>query len=256
MSRRQLVDAVEHRVRRGDVAERGEERRRGRGDAAGLVGKGEQGLDLGGEAQLVAGSGPEQRLLPGAVARQYEALTGVVPDRQPEHPLELGDAVGAVPGVQGDDGLDVALRPERIPGALAALAQLRGVVDLAVADHPDGAVGALKRLIAGGQVHDREPAGAEARARVADDALAVRPAVGEGGGHRGEPLGVTEGRAGEGHRAEDAAHRSPPSRDGAARPIRRVAAVLVQQRQVRHRRAAVAVVGAEHEHGGLGARVP
>ena len=255
MSRRQLVDAVEHRVRRGDVAERGEERRRGRGDAAGLVGKGEQGLDLGGEAQLVAGSGPEQRLLPGAVARQYEALTGVVPDRQPEHPLELGDAVGAVPRVQGDDGLDVARRPERIAGALAALAQLRGVVDLAVADHPDGAVGTLERLIPGRQVHDGEPASAEARALVSHDALAVGSAVRERGGHRGDRSGVTERQPRERHDAEDAAHVSVPRHD-TARPIRRVAPVLVHEREAGHRGAPVAVVGAEHEHGGLGARVP
>src|SRR5207247_3600471 len=188
-------------------------------DAARLVGEAEQGLHLGGEAQLVADARPEQRLLPGAMAGEDQPAARVVPKRQAEHPFEARDAVGSLARVQRHDGLDVALRPERIAAALAVPAQLGRVVDLAVTDHPDVAVGALKRLIAGGQVHDREAAGAEARAGVPDDALAVGPAVGEGGGHRCEPVGVAEGRAGERDRAEDAAHvASPPGPLGTSPP--------------------------------------
>src|SRR5213082_3277493 len=125
--------------------------------------------------------------------------------RQPCH------GVRAQALIQRDDGLDVARRAERIPRALAFLAQRGRVVNLAVADHPDRMVGTLERLIAGGQVHDGEAAGAQSGALVADDALAVRAAVRQRGGHRVEAARVSEGSAGERDGAEDAAHLPHPS---------------------------------------------
>jgi hypothetical protein len=217
MGRRELRDAVEHRVRGGDVAERAVQRRCRGVHAARLVGVDEQRLDLRGEPQLAVHLCPKQRLLTGAVARQHQPLVPVVPHRHPEHPLEPADAVRPEALVQRHDGLDVAGRAERIAGARILAAQLRGVVDLAVANHPDGAIGALERLIAGGQVHDGEPAGAQARARVADGALAVGAAVRERGRHRGQAVGVLERRARERDGAEDAAHYRrflPPPRLG------------------------------------------
>src|SRR5207237_1181787 len=156
-----------------------------------LVRVDEQRLYLGGEPQLARYLGPEQRLFTGPVARQHEAAARVVPHGEPEHPLEPCHGVGPEPLIQRHDRLDVARRTERIPRTLAFLAQRRRVVDLAVADHPDRVVGTLERLVARGQVHDGEAAGAEAGA-------------------------VPQGCTGERDGAEDAAHYRtlPPRRGG------------------------------------------
>ena len=206
----ELRDAVEHRVGRGDVAERAVQGC-GRGvHAARLVGIGEQRLDLRREPQLAVPLRPKQRLLASAVARENQPFVAVVPYRQAEHPLEPSDAVRAEAFIQRHDRLDVARRAERIACEGLLAAQLRGVVDLAVADHPDGAVRTLERLVAGGQVHDGEPAGPQPRALVAHDALAVGTAVGERGTHGGEAIGMRERGARERDGAEDAAHYRPP----------------------------------------------
>src|SRR5207244_13279167 len=70
--------------------------------------------------------------------------------------------------------------------------QLRRIVDLAVTHHPDLAVRALERLIAGREIHDREPARAHARALVTDDAFAVGPAVAQCSGHPRERVRMAE----------------------------------------------------------------
>ena len=62
------------------------------------------------------------------------------------------------------------------------------------------------RLIAGREIHDREPARPDARALVADDAFAVGPAVAQGGGHPLEGVRMAERRLTARYRAEDAAH--------------------------------------------------
>ena len=204
-----LRDAFEHRQWSRHVAQRAVERGRLGIEAPALVGVGEQGLNLGGEPQLALCLDPEERLFSGAVARQDEALTSIVPDGEAEHAFEPRYTVGTEPLVQGDDGLDVARRAERIAGPDARVAQLARVVDLAVTDHPDGAVGILKRLVAGGEVHDGQAAGAETGALVAHDAFAVGTAVRERGRHGRDAVGVLERSAGEGDGAEDAAHYRP-----------------------------------------------
>src|SRR5258705_13851777 len=89
--------------------------------------------------------------------------------------------------------------------------QMGGVVDLAVADHPAGAVGTLERLVSGGKVHDREAPGAEPCPRMADDALTVGSAMAQRLGHGGQALRGAQRRACPGgYRAEDAAPGLPP----------------------------------------------
>src|SRR5439155_6551949 len=211
-----LRDSVEHCIRGGDIAERAIQRRRDGVHATRLVGVGQQRLDLRCEPQLAVYDRPEERLLAGAVAGQYQPPVPVVPHRQAEHSLEPSDAVRAEALIQRNDRLDVAGRAERVAGEGILAAQLRRVVDLAVADHPDGRIRALERLVARGQVHDGEPAGAQARALVTHDALAVGTPVGECGGHGGDTVRVPERRARERDGAEDAAHyrRPPPPRRG------------------------------------------
>jgi len=203
-------------MRRGHVSQRRVQARRDVVHAARLIREDEQGLDLGGEPQLAGHIGPKQRLFAGAVAGEHQASLGVVPHGQPEHALQPAHAVGAEARVQRHDRFDVARRTERIAGAGAFVAQLASVVDLAVADHPDRAVRTLERLIAGREIHDGEPAGAQARPLVPDDALPVRAAVRECRGHCRDAVGMFERGARERDGAENAAHyrTTPPPRGG------------------------------------------
>ena len=61
--------------------------------------------------------------------------------------------------------------------ALELAAQLAVVVDLAVADQPDRAVGVAQRLLAAFEVDDRQAAMPERRALVVIDAFAVGAAM-------------------------------------------------------------------------------
>jgi hypothetical protein len=63
--------------------------------------------------------------------------------------------------------------------ALELAAQLAVVVDLAIADQHDRAIGVVQRLPAAGQVDDREAPMAECHEIVMMDSLAIRAAMGE-----------------------------------------------------------------------------
>ena len=102
------------------------------------------------------------------------------------------------------EDLGVPAGAELVPVAEELLPQRGVVVDLAVLDDMDGAVLVRDRLVAGLEVDDREPAGGEREASVADDAVRVRPAMGEDGAH---PLGALRGRRpGERHHSGNPAH--------------------------------------------------
>src|SRR2546426_8446374 len=57
--------------------------------------------------------------------------------------------------------------------------ELRVVVDLAVIDDPDAPRLARHRLVTGREIDDLEPSHGEPRGPLDEDALVVRPAVGE-----------------------------------------------------------------------------
>ena len=97
-------------------------------------------------------------------------------------------------------------RPERVAPGFEAAAEGGEVVDLAVEDGPDRAVLVGERLVAAGEVDDREPAEAERGVVVAVGPRVVGPPVLEPGDHRRQ-VGVAQGpgRVGPG-RAADPAH--------------------------------------------------
>src|SRR5437667_1789440 len=189
------MDALEHCIRSRHIAERAIQRQGFAIDAPELIGEFKERLYLGSEAQLSVQLGPEQRLLSRAIAREQQPLARIVPDRESKHPLEPGNRVGAEALVEGHDCFDVATRAEGIAPRRCFTSQIIGVVDLAVTHHPDLAIGALERLIAGREIHDGEPAGADARALMPDDAFAIRPAVFEGRGHARDRFWVAQRRA-------------------------------------------------------------
>src|SRR5262249_40761667 len=86
--------------------------------------------------------------------------------------------------VQVDQHLRVAVRVELVAALFQAGPQLAIVVHLPVEDDLDRTVLIADRLIAAGQVDDRQPAAGQPEAGRAPQPLGVRPAVGEAVRHR------------------------------------------------------------------------
>ena len=154
------TDRAKHRPRLGDVAELQILRDRDVIEIAADVGMPQDALQLGREEDLLTDARIEQRLLAGAIARQQQRARAAIPDREAEHSVELRDRVGAAIEIQRNDRLDIGVRSKRIVGK--SRADLRGVVDLAVAFEPDLRAGRRKRLIGAlVQVDDAQALGAD-----------------------------------------------------------------------------------------------
>src|SRR5262245_57253810 len=94
----------------------------------------EQSLDLRGEPHLFADGGIEQRFFARPVPSQDEPRGRVVPDRQSERGVELGNPLDAAVEVKRENRLDVGTRAEG--ESAVAPVQGRRIVDLAVAREP------------------------------------------------------------------------------------------------------------------------
>ena len=90
--------------------------------------------------------------------------------------------------------------------AFELLAELAEVVDLAVEDDPDRLLGVGHRLMAAGQIDNRQSAKAEAERTRDVHALIVRPTVGDGPTHRHDVLGKDGSAAAEIELSADPAH--------------------------------------------------
>ena len=94
--------------------------------------------------------------------------------------------------VEVDENLRIAVRARSVGHRLQQPGSQRPVVvDLAVEDHLDGAVFVAERLIAAGQVDDRQAAMNQADAGAGPEALGVRAAVGDAVAHCLEDSRIT-----------------------------------------------------------------
>ena len=118
-----------------------------------------------------------QRLLPHPVAREHEALGTRIPQRQPEHAVELIHEVQPQLLVEMGDHLGIAPGPEAMPARSSRSRSAPVIVDLAVADHADRAVLVRERLPTVRDVDDRQPPAAESGAALDRHPVAVGPAV-------------------------------------------------------------------------------
>ena len=149
-----------------------------------------QRAQLGGELEPVRVRAVVERLDPVAVAREHEATSRRVPERDREHPAQAPREGGPFLLVEVDEHLGVAVRGEAVAGALELRAQLGVVVELAVLDDVNRAVLVRDRLVAGLQVDDREPAGSQSDRPFDEGAVAVRASVKELRAHPRELLRV------------------------------------------------------------------
>ena len=171
---RQLAYVAEDRQRRRHEAEREERLERVLVDLAGEVRLAHQRLQLGREGERVSGQPVVERLDAETVAREDEALSPRVPDRDREHPPETLREKRPVLLVEVREDLRVALRAEGMALVDELGTQLAVVVDLAVLHDGDRAVLVRQRLVARLQVDDRQAPRGEPGPVVDEHAVAVR----------------------------------------------------------------------------------
>ena len=135
------------------------------------------------KAMPSARHGVVERLDAQAVAGEKQALRRPVPDREGEHAVELVEQASPSLLVEAEDDLGVGLGAGSVwPRASSSRAQLEEVVDLAVEGDGELAVLGEHRLApAPGEVEDGQPLVGEPQRALVEEALVVRPAVGEAG---------------------------------------------------------------------------
>ena len=144
----------------------------------------QQRLRLGREAEVAAELGEEERSHAEPVAREEELFLLTVPDGEREVAVQALQAVRAPLGVRVRDHLGVGRGREAVAERLELLRQLDVVVDLAVLHHPVAARLVGERLVAAGEVDDREAGVDHPEAAVQVEARAVGAAVVELARHR------------------------------------------------------------------------
>ena len=164
-------------------------------------------VQLGGEAELPADVAIRERLDPEAIACEHEPAFARIPDRDREHSTQPLPQLRTPLLVAVHEHFGVAARAEAVAGALELVHQLAVVVDLAVLHDDDGAVLVRDRLIAAGEVDDREPPRRDSDRPVDMRPLGVGAPVVERGGHPAEPFRV-DGSA-SGRDPADPAHSGP-----------------------------------------------
>lgn len=222
VTRPQLEDVAEHGSRRAGVGEGEEVVDRVRVELGGEKARGQQGLRLRAEEQIVGRAREVERLDSEAVAREDEPPRGRIPQCNREHPAQALHELRAELFVQV--GQDARIAGVRDPvAALAELApQRRVVVDLAVLHHGRAVVAAGGGLVPALQVHDREPDGRELHPVVQVLARVVRPAVRDGSDHGPQHGGTGQRTVARPHQSCEATHAStspavPAALEGAER---------------------------------------
>ena len=118
-----------------------------------------------------------QRLDAEAVAHHEQRFLLAIPQREREHAAKARDA-GFAPGLPGvDDDFGVGVGAEDMAERLEFGHQLLEVVDFAVEHDDHAAVLVEQRLLAGGQVDDRQPPMSKPHARLQMQATLVGAAV-------------------------------------------------------------------------------
>ena len=156
-----------------------------------------------------------QRLDPEAIARQHESSLSAVPESDREHAAQAVDEAWTMLLVEMHQDFRVAPGRESVTARLERLHELLVVVDFPVLDDPDRFVLVADRLVAAGEIDDRQAPRGEADVPVDERAAAVGASVIEALVHRLEDRRVHRSTF-ERRDATDAAHAyecSPESRE-------------------------------------------
>src|SRR5216683_289008 len=199
MTRRQLVDAPQDRSRCGDVLEREVLRDRPRIDVAWHGRVGQKGFELRAKHQVRADLGVVEGLDPDTVAGQDQYAAPDIPDRKGEHAVEVAEEAVAPLFIGVQHALGVGVRRHRVAEPDQLRSKLGVVVDLPVEDDPQRAVLIADRLVAAGEVDDRQPPATERDALANARSFVVGPSMRDARAHPVEHFrnGPGIGRAGE-----------------------------------------------------------
>jgi hypothetical protein len=146
-----------------------------------------EGAHLRGEAHAPVLPCPVERLDPDRVTRGDEVAV-LAGGQEGVHAVQLAEGVGTALLEQMQGDLVVGTRAKGVGYEVGT--DLLVVVDLAVADEPQVARVVAQRLVAAGDVDDREPGLAQPAVADADLPLVVGPTVGEPVSHTPPRLGV------------------------------------------------------------------
>ena len=146
--------------------------------------------------------------------KQFPAL--LVPDGQGKHAAQARHTGRPQLLIEVDDDLGVAAAGKDVALGHKLLAKSLKIINFAVKNNGETARFIKKRLIAGDQIDDRQPAMGQGRAAalgkaVKVDPLAVRAAMGQTPIHHGQNVAHGVGGALIGDKAADAAHAYTPS---------------------------------------------
>jgi hypothetical protein len=170
----------------------------------GLSKSGKQALDLRGKGHATTTLGQEEGLDAEAVPGQDQAVMGTVEEGEGEHAQDVLQEMLAVFPVGVQDHLAVGMGEKAVPPGLQQGAQLDEVIDLAVGDQGEAAVGGLQGLMPAGQIDDRQPGVPHAEMTRDKGSLVIGSAMGQ------PRHGGLQGRDRDGaatiEEADDAAH--------------------------------------------------
>ena len=134
----ELLDAVDHRVRRGDVFVGQIFVERKQVNVAADRRMAEQRFQFRSEQKRRRIQRPIERLFAEPVARQKEPLLRAIPDRKREHAVQFLQHLFAVLFVKMDQNFGVGVRVKLMPRLFEFLAQGAIIVNFAVEDDPAG----------------------------------------------------------------------------------------------------------------------
>src|SRR5579872_4190052 len=132
-------------------------------------------FQFGTEIKVAAMLAVVQRLDPDSVARQYQPLARLAPQRQGKHSAQSRQARRVQFPKRGQYRLRIALRAEPMPARNELLPDFAVIVDFPVEDERSIAVLAHHRLVAASEVDDLQPNSAQRRLTACEDAVLIRP---------------------------------------------------------------------------------
>jgi len=186
MSRRNLKDALEGRLRARNVVE-GQEIVHGlKGDPPGNPRVSQECLDLRGEAEATVVPLIEQGFDPVVVSQEEEATLPGVPDAHGEHPIEFAHHLHPQLLVEMEKNLRVRPGTNDVPsaGKIVSIGEFPEVVDGPIVYDVDGPILVGHGLSAGpGKIDHRQPAMSECSQSVRPGPPVVGTPMGHGVGH-------------------------------------------------------------------------
>ena len=162
----------------------------------------------------------KQRLHAEPVAGEEQLAALAIVQREGEHAVETGEAVGAPLPPRGKDHLGIAFGPEGMtqPGQLAA--QRAIIVDLTVEHDCRASIRRMHRLRRSLYVDHRQAAVRQPYAIIAPQPRPIRPTVNHPVAHPHQQIAVNLGMRLPREQTGDPAHATRPSGSGCAGPAR------------------------------------